>query len=298
MITGDRNFSASPRAALQAAAVAKLVIVFMGPGSWWPAIPEGSFDVVTAQDPLLRGAFARRAAKKIGARLNVQVHMDLWALPWWKRILAQIILRKADSVRVVSEKIKKQAEAMGVKAPIHVLPVFIELSRFRSIVRNSSKSDLLDKTILWIGRFEAEKDPALALSVLQAVQSFLPDAKLIMLGAGNLEQSLKARVHAAGLRVEFPGWVDPAPYLQTADVVLCTSKHESWGASIVEALAAGVPVVAPDVGIAREAGAIVMPRSDLGLAVTEVLRTGARGELRLPLLDAASWVTQWKGTLV
>ena len=100
MITGDRNFSASPRAPRRLPQ-SQLVIVFMGPGSWWPAIPEGRL-TKTAQDPLLRGVAAPRSKNR--ARLNVQVHMDLWALPWWKRILAQIILRKADSVRVVSEK--------------------------------------------------------------------------------------------------------------------------------------------------------------------------------------------------
>jgi glycosyltransferase involved in cell wall biosynthesis len=287
MITGDSNFASSGRFALQARVVEQLAVVYWGRGAWWPAVPPGQFDVVTAQDPLLRGAFARRAAKKIGARFNVQVHMDLDALPWWKHALAHIILRHADTVRVVSEKIKAQVLRMAPQAKVHVLPIYIGIAPFAKVLPQPH----VQKTILWIGRFEEEKDPMLAIEVLKSV----PDAKLIMLGKGSLESVLR---HAAkGLAVEFPGWQDPKPFLAQADVVLSTSAHESYGASIIEALAAKVPVVAPDVGIAREAGAIVVPRSELARTVDAVLRSGARGELRLLLPTADAWAQQWKETL-
>jgi len=291
MITGDKNFSASPRFALQAAQVERLGVVYIGWGSLWPKVPAGQFDVVTAQDPLLRGAFARRAAKKIGARFNVQVHMDLQVLPWWKHILARIILRHADSIRVVSEKIKKQVQNMGVTAPISVLPVYIDISKFRNIIHQPSKSDLLGGNILWLGRFEDEKDPLCAIEVLKKV----PNARLVMLGSGSLEKKLKKS--AAGLEIEFPGWQDPAAYLAEADVVLSTSKHESYGASIIEALAAGVPVVSPDIGVAREAGAAVAARLDLAHAVAEVLRSGGKGDLKIHLLNEQEWGQQWKQSL-
>ena len=76
------------------------------------------------------------------------------------------------------------------------------------------------------------------------------------------------------------GWNSPvgltrAPYLQTADGC-CALLNTKAGGEHSRGARRGRAVVAPDVGIAREAGAIVMPRSDLGLAVTEVLRTGAR----------------------
>ncbi len=251
---------------------------------------------MTSQDPLLRGAFARCAANKIGARVNMQVHMDLQVLPWWKRIFAKTQLRRADSVRVVSKKIKKQVESVGIRAPIRVLPIYIDISKFKNIVRHPSKSDLLGKTILWIGRFEAEKDPLLALAVLRQVLAAGIDIRLVMLGSGSLGATL--RDNSVGLPVEFPGWRDPAAYLAKADVVLCTSKHESWGASIVEALAAGVPVVTPDVGVAREAGAVIVPREQLAKAVAEVLKSGQRGELQLQLPNAQEWARQWNETLV
>ncbi len=286
MITGDKNFSASPRFALQRAQVERLEVVYMGPGSVWPKIPEGHFDVVTVQDPFWRGLFAWRAARRMGARLNVQVHTSVLT------IFGKYILRKADSVRVVSEKIKKQVEGIGVKAPVRVLPIYIDISKFQNIARQPHDK----KIILWIGRFEDEKDPVSAISVLEKVLAAGIDVKLIMLGSGSLEKKLKQL--AVGLPVEFPGWQDPKRYLAQADVVLSTSKHESYGVSMIEALVASVPVVAPDIGVAREAGAVVVPREKLAETVAEVLKSGQCGELKLQLPDAHEWARRWEASLL
>ena len=110
---------------------------------------------------------------------------------------------------------------------------------------------------------------------------------------------LKKELHeqAEGLPVDFPGWQDPLPYLAEADVVLCTSRQESWGASIVESLASGVPVVAPDVGVAREAGAIIATPDTYAERVVEVLERGTRGALKMALLSKQEWAKQWEESL-
>ncbi len=292
VITGDKNFKESPRFALQATQVEKLEVVYWGRGSMRPELPIEKFDVVTAQDPFWRGLFAWRAARRMGAKLNIQVHTDLAAQPLLRHVLGQIILRHADSVRVVSENLRTQVEHMGITVPIHVLPIYIDISRFKPSVRPSKK----EKTILWIGRFEDEKDPLRAIRVFKEVHRQNKDTKLVLLGKGSLETEL--REEAKGLPVEFPGWQDPVQYLAEADVVLSTSKHESYGASIIESLAAGVAVVAPDVGVAREAGAIIRPYMELGDAVLEVLQTGSRGELKLWLPTAEKWAEDWKKSLI
>ena len=296
MITGDKSLlvPGTPgfaRLELQRSQVEELALVYWGRGSLWPSTPKGRFDVVTVQDPFWRGLFAWKIARHLNARFNVQVHTDLTVQSFWRHILAQIVLRHADSVRVVSLKIKKQVENIGMHAAIHVLPIFIDVSRFRVIQRQPHEK----KTIIWVGRFEKEKDPMYALSVLKEVRNAGIEAKLVMLGAGSIEKDLKHR--AKGFQVEFPGWQDSAVYLGRADVVLSTSRHESWGASIIEALAAGVPVVAPDVGVAREAGAIVAPRLQLAQKIIEALQTEARGYLQLHLPTREEWATQWRNTL-
>jgi glycosyltransferase involved in cell wall biosynthesis len=257
----------------------------------WRLMRKNHYDVITTQDPVWRGLLAWKLSALTGVKLNVQVHTDLRAQSFLRRTLAGIVLRRADSVRVVSEKIKQQVTEMGVRAPIHVLPIFIDAEEFRRIERRPHTQ----KTILWVGRFEEEKDPAAAIRILRQVRDAGIDAKLVMLGAGSRGQELRRL--ASGLPVDFPGWQDPKQYLSVADVVLSTSLHESWGASMIEALLAGVPVVAPDVGIAREAGAIIAAREELGAAVTRVLNSGERGTLCLSLSTKEEWAKRWRDTL-
>ncbi len=291
MITGDKSFKPGhPRFDLQSRAVERLEVLYWGRERLWPTVPEGKFDVVTVQDPFWRGLCGWIAARYIGAAFNVQVHTDLSVVSVVRHVLAQVILRHADSVRVVSEKIKEQVEKLGVHAPIRVLPVYIDIEKFKTNVPR-----LHDQlTVLWVGRFEDEKDPLYALEVLREIRAAV-DARMMLLGAGSLEQEL--RLAAKALPVEFPGWRDPLPYLAQADAVLSTSRYESYGASIVEALAAGVPVVAPDVGIAKEAGATVVPREELSQATMQVLKSGQRGELKIPILTKDEWVKKWQESL-
>ncbi|NNM84015.1 glycosyltransferase [Candidatus Parcubacteria bacterium] len=301
MISGDINIlstgsGARARLELQRGQVEQLDVFV------WPQVHarrkilldarQNAYDIVTAQDPFWRGFFALRIARRTGAKLNLQVHTDLSAQNVFRRMLASLLLRRADSVRVVSEKIQGQVRALGVKVPVHVLSVYVDIQPFKNLVPQPHNQ----KTILWIGRFEAEKDPLAAIDVLKKVRAEGISAKLVMLGAGSLEPMLRKSTEI--LPIEFPGWHDPKPYLQTADVVLSTSRHESWGASIIEALAAGVPVVAPDVGIAREAGAVVVPRTELASAVLKVLRSSERGVLKMVIPSADEWARAWQATLV
>ncbi len=281
------------RRALQAAGVERYTVLtpMLGEGKFaaalriWRESKKIEFDTVSAQDPFFIGHLAWHIARGRGARLNIQVHADLDAQPWWRCAWAKVQLKRADSVRVVSQKIKQQVERIGVHAPIQVLPLYIDVSRFKNIVRTP------ERTLLWIGRFEREKDPFCALEVIKQI----PDAKMVMLGAGSLGKKLKEK--AKNLPVEFPGWQDPLPYLARAGVVLNTSPAESFGVSMVEALAAGVPVVASDVGVAKEAGAIVVPQEKLAAAVVDVLNSSTRGELKMHLLTKEQWVKRWKESL-
>src|SRR2546430_1975316 len=117
MISGDARMfepgtEAHTRFELQRAQVDELKAVVWGPRnplaflSVLGAALTRRFDVVTTQDPLWRGLMGLIATKLGGTRLQVQVHGDLDAVA--QRTLARFVLSHADSVRVVSEKIKTQ----------------------------------------------------------------------------------------------------------------------------------------------------------------------------------------------
>ena len=298
MITGDKYLFKSGTPPYQRLEIQKryadIVPVFWGRGALFNVLKErGNFDVVTVQDPFWRGLIGLCVSVYKKARLNVQLHTDLNSQSWVRRIIARIVLRYVDSVRVVSSKLKTQVEQVGVKVPIKVLPIFLDIERFKSFSRKENHES--KKKIIWVGRFEKEKDPLLAIDILKEVCSHGVDAELIMLGAGGIEDELKKK--ASGLPVIFPGWGDPTKFLIDADVVLNTSLYEGYGAAIVEALAMKVPVVAPDVGIAREAGAVIANRDELTSSVEKVLKSNAHGKLKIPLLSKEEWGVYWIKTL-
>jgi glycosyltransferase involved in cell wall biosynthesis len=267
------------------------VVVWPGEGILKPLLLKEKYDVVTSQDPFWRGLIAWLAARRLGAKLNVQLHADLSAQSFVKHVLAQIILRHADSVRVVSEKIRKQVEHIAPNKKISILPIFIDTEKYTAAQPKPHDT----KTILWSGRFEAEKDPLAAIKVLRRVQQEL-DARLVMIGEGSLKEELERQ--AKDLPVEIMPWQhEMRPYLESADVVLSTSPAESFGASIIEALAAGVPVVSYDVGVAREAGAIIAEKNTIVQKVIEVLTHPRKGELQMTLLTKEAWAKAWSETL-
>lgn len=305
MISGDRHLlevgsPAYERLALQKSQVDELA-VYVWPhvhhlGEVLHAAQTKHYDVVTAQDPFWRGLIAWGMARWTHTKLNIQVHTDLDALSLFRRLFSRWVLRRADTVRVVSSRIQRQVEHFGVRVPIRVLPVYVDLAPFQGLEHHAHPR--FEKTILWVGRFEQEKNPQEAIRILSAVRAEGINAGLIFLGAGSLESSLRVQAESLVAAVEFPGWQDPAPFLAMADVVLSTSLHESYGLSTIEALAAGVPVVAPDIGIAREAGARVVPRKELATAVANVLRSEDRGRLRLSMPHAQEWVHLWRKSLI
>lgn len=97
--------------------------------------------------------------------------------------------------------------------------------------------------IVAAGRMMPQKDFGLALATLGALGA---GWHLDLLGDGRERAALVARAVALGVseRVTFHGHVaDTAPYLRAATAFLCSSRYEGYPAVLIEALAAGIPVV-------------------------------------------------------
>lgn len=104
-----------------------------------------------------------------------------------------------------------------------------------------------------VGRLATPKD----FSTLIEALALLPhgEARLVVLGDGPLRPALEREIDAHGLRehVVLVGEVrDVTPYLRSADVFVLASRSEGMPMSVLEAMAAGLPVVASDVGGVHE----------------------------------------------
>jgi len=108
--------------------------------------------------------------------------------------------------------------------------------------------------VLGVFRLVAQKQPLLWLEVAARIHAHRPDTRFRLLGDGPLSDTVTARARALGLPLEQPGRVaDPAPTLAEAAVLLHVSAAEGLPNAVLEALAAGVPVVATAAGGTAEA---------------------------------------------
>ena len=106
-------------------------------------------------------------------------------------------------------------------------------------------------TIICVAGLRPEKGHDLLLAALPSVLKRVPDTRLVLVGEGEMRPHLEAQVTAEhlGAHVEFAGAVAEIwSHLARADVFALASVSEAFGMAIVEAMAAGLPVVAPDVG--------------------------------------------------
>jgi hypothetical protein len=107
-----------------------------------------------------------------------------------------------------------------------------------------------------VGRLHPDKDQATLLRGFARALPDLPaDALLVILGKGRLEKSLHALAEELGIaaRVRFLGQVPNARRAFSAfDLFALSSDHEPFGMVLLEAMAAGVPVIATDCGGAPE----------------------------------------------
>jgi glycosyltransferase involved in cell wall biosynthesis len=151
------------------------------------------------------------------------------------------------------------------------------------------------RTLLSVGRLDREKNPLLLLEILARLRARDPDWRLEVVGDGPMRGELEQRLAELGLgdAVALRGYMPidgelPRLY-RSADAFLHVSWTEGVPQVLLEAFAAGLPVVATDVGgVAHAVGdaALLIPPGDAGAAVKALERLAADEQLRRRLVAA------------
>jgi glycosyltransferase involved in cell wall biosynthesis len=121
--------------------------------------------------------------------------------------------------------------------------------------------------LLAIGRLTAQKDHATLLQAFARVRMAYPSAVLAILGIGPLEGETRRHVSQLGLdeAVLLPGRLEIRDWLDRADVFVHTSRWEGFGIVLLEAMLAGLPIVAtrvsavPEVVVDNRTGLLIEP---------------------------------------
>ena len=177
-----------------------------------------------------------------------------------QRRLARWALRTGGSFTSVSEAgCRKLCEETAVpRGRVDLLRNGVDLSRFhgqpeaiRSGLRATFRFDRRAFVVGTVGSLTPVKEHRVLIQALSRLLRSAPHVRLLIVGDGPLRASLERQVQVAGLedQVCFTGWREDVPgLLASMDAYVCCSGSEEMNNALLEAMAAGLPVVTTDVG--------------------------------------------------
>jgi glycosyltransferase involved in cell wall biosynthesis len=223
-------------------------------------ILDGEFDVVHGLDvyssmALMVIPFAR--IFRIPCVLTCHTVMDSAFLIFLQRVLGWIF-RVGDRLIAVSQASARFSRMLGFSEKrITVVPNGVDLSCFNGEIDAFSMREELgigdEPLVVTALRLIKRKSPELLISAFAKVLKVVPDAKLVIAGSGREEDNLSRQIQSLNITnsVFMVGRLAKekvAQLMAAADVFVLPSKMESFGLTLLEASAAGVPVVCSNAG--------------------------------------------------
>jgi len=230
---------------------------------------ENRIDLVQCSTPGPVGLMGLAAARLAGIPIVGQYHTDL--PEYCTRLTGDPITGvlagrlvgwfygAMDRVFVPSAAVATRVQELGVAADKVVrLPRGIDLGRFRPSRRDPHAFARFglngEPKVLYVGRLSREKSLDALIDGFALAADAVPEARLVIVGDGPYAGSLAERAGASE-RVLFLGQRtgdELATLMASSDLFVSPSETETFGNTVVEAQASGLPVVVADRGAARE----------------------------------------------
>lgn len=234
----------------------------------WRAVREFQPDVIHLHHPYWLGSFGLRMSRKLKVPAVFTYHTRLeqfaHAIPLpgalFRNVIAHWLVRRfanqCDEIIVPTPITRDYIHLIGVDRPVHVHPTGIEVERFRQ----SDPAQLAElaerynpdgrKILVTIARLSKEKNLDFLIAAMKELKArHAPPFRLLIIGDGDERARLTGTIRDAGLtsEVRLVGSVpmqDIPAYLALAQLFVFTSVSETQGMVILEAMAAGLPIVA------------------------------------------------------
>jgi glycosyltransferase involved in cell wall biosynthesis len=136
------------------------------------------------------------------------------------------------------------------------VPYVSNLDRFRPSGGAQARAKSDNVTILYSGSLIHRKGVDLLAASFKRVAHKTKRVRLAVVGAGSLRPRMEKALATLNDRVEFHGfqqWSELPRFYQHADILVAPSRYDGWGLTVLEGMAAGLPVIATDrMGAARE----------------------------------------------
>lgn len=240
-------------------------------GCTWDVVDlhEEPFALATAEVLLIKMLRRNRAPYVLYSAQNI---FKRYPVPF--RWLERAALRRASAVIVCNREAGRVVERKGFPGRAQCIPLGVDTQLFRPRVRTAERGSTV--TVGYVGRLEEHKG---IRDLVEAV-TVAPRLRLVVIGDGSLRSWLEDKAKLSGLagRIKILGPMSPsllAEAMASFDVLAVPSRTtptwiEQFGRVVVEAMAAGVPVVATRTGalvdVVGDAGILVPERSPHDLA--------------------------------
>lgn len=130
----------------------------------------------------------------------------------------------------------------------------------------------------FVGRLSPQKAPERLIEAFTRITATVPRAIVVMVGFGELEQTLRQRIDETGLssRVQIVADIPGAEAIHAFDVLVMPSRYEAMSYVMLEAAAAGLPLILTDVGgagtvLADGVNGLLVPNTDDVTALTDAM---------------------------
>jgi len=239
----------------------------------------GSYDVIhfhTARAHALSPWLSGLPVKRIVTR-----RMDYAIKPG--KVTRLLYERSVDAVVAISDGVRAALQAGGVPLRhIRVIPSGIDTARFmqsshlRNQVRAAHEIRSDEDVVLMVGALSERKGHSTLLHAAHHLQERGIRLRYLVCGDGPLRTTLETEARQLGLteNLQFLGFCpDVLGYLAAADIFVHVPLWEGLGVAVIEALAAGLPVIASRVGGLPElidghtTGVLVPPQDAVALAI-------------------------------
>jgi glycosyltransferase involved in cell wall biosynthesis len=191
----------------------------------------------------------------------------------------------SDMTIAVSAAVRARMTAWGIRpGKVTVIPNGVDLDRVafdaagRARVRAELGIGAADYAVLLLGRLDQNKRFDEAIEA--AAPSLSPGVRVVVVGGGAEREHLEDTARRCGVAdyVIFAGERhDVAAVLSAADLLVASSRQETFGLSVLEALGNGLPVLyttCPALDGLRVSSALQVPIEDMGKAIAEAVAAG------------------------
>ncbi|MGB4969468.1 MAG: N-acetyl-alpha-D-glucosaminyl L-malate synthase BshA [Saprospiraceae bacterium] len=168
--------------------------------------------------------------------------------------VVEFSINQSNAVTSVSDALRKQTyDIFDIKKDIHVIPNFIDFTRFKKKENPGLKNEIAkdhEKIIAHVSNFRKVKRVDDVLAVFREINKEIP-SKLLLIGDGPERPRIEMLSRDWGIsqEVRFLGKQDMVEdLLAITDLFLLPSEHESFGLAALEAMACEVPVIASNIG--------------------------------------------------